>query len=89
MPHLFFTAHLRDVAPQGGFECSGDTVGAALEEVFACHPRLRGYILDDQGRIRRHVTVFVDGEMIDRSAALGVGVAGSAEVYVLQALSGG
>jgi len=89
MPQVHFTAHLREVAPRGGFESAGKTVRDALADVFASHPKLRSYVLDDQGRVRRHVTVFVDGEMMDRSEALDVGLSPTSEVYVLQALSGG
>ena len=34
---------------------------AALDAYFATAPRVRSYILDDQGRLRRHVAIFIDG----------------------------
>src|SRR5439155_11564230 len=42
----------------------GGTVGEALAAVFARSPTLRGYIVDDQGALRRHVVVFVAGEAV-------------------------
>jgi hypothetical protein len=50
---------------------------------------VRSYILDDQGRLRRHVAVFIDGELLLDKKDLGRGVASSSEIYVMQALSGG
>ena len=55
----------------------------------ADYPRLRGYVLDDQGRVRKHIAIFLDGEMQKRSEALGLPVGKDSEVYVFQALSGG
>jgi hypothetical protein len=50
---------------------------------------LRGYLLDDQGGLRRHVTVFIDGLRLRDRRGLGDVVADDSEVYVVQALSGG
>ena len=61
----------------------------ALEEVFAANPRARGYVLDDQGALRKHMQVFVDGEMVRDRTGLSDPVGEASEVYVMQALSGG
>ncbi|MDH1265057.1 MoaD/ThiS family protein [Pseudomonas sp. GD03944] len=66
-----------------------DTVGAAMDQVFALNPRLRSYLLDDQGRVRRHVTIFIDAESIADRQHLSDPLTADAEVYVVQALSGG
>ena len=52
-------------------------------------PLLRSYILDDQGRLRRHVNVFVAGRMVADRRSLSDAVGPEDEIYVLQALSGG
>ena len=62
---------------------------AALDACFAANPLLRGYLLDDQGHVRKHVVVFVDGEKLRDRADLAVPLAPDSEVYILQALSGG
>jgi molybdopterin synthase sulfur carrier subunit len=67
----------------------GGTVRAVLEAVFAASPRLRGYVLDDQGALRRHMMVFVDGQQIADRDRLSDPVRPASEVYVMQALSGG
>lgn len=61
-------------------------VRGALEAVFDRTPRLRTYLIDDAGRLRRHVRLFVDG---DGSAGLDRPVADGAEIYVMQSLTGG
>ena len=60
---------------------------AVLDAVFAKNPRLRGYVLDDQGALRQHMVVFVDGSQRDRASPSPLRAA--SEVYVMQALSGG
>lgn len=89
MARVSFTAHLRKVAPAGTVEAAGDTVGAVLNAVFADNQRLAGYVLDDQGRLRRHVALFVDGDRLANGAALDHAVGPDSEIHVLQALSGG
>lgn len=88
MAKVFFTSHLRSVAPDGAVEASGDTVAAALKDVFARHPGVRGYVLDDQDRLRVHIAVFVDGVHVRREI-LDHPLKSDSELYIMQALSGG
>ena len=46
-------------------------------------------MLDEHGALRFHMAVFVDGVPIEDRRSLGDPVAGDAEIYVMQALSGG
>jgi hypothetical protein len=89
MPRVTFTPNLRRHLECPATTVPGRTVREALEAVFRDNPRLRGYLLDDQGRLRRHVALFVDGEMIGDRVGLSDPVLESAELYVTQALSGG
>jgi hypothetical protein len=89
MPSVQFTSHLRKVAPTGTMTVEGDTLRLALDAVFAAHPRVKSYILDDQGRLRKHVVIFVDGARVSGGSDLMLPVSPSAQIYVLQALSGG
>ena len=70
-------------------EAAGETLIAALDVVFARHPKLRGYVLDEHAAVRHHVAVFVDGTAIADKKNLDVPVSRSTEIYILQALSGG
>ena len=65
------------------------TVAAAFEEIFAEHPKLRSYLLDDQGAVRKHVAIFLDGETISDRAKLSDPLPADGEIFVTQALSGG
>ena len=89
VPSVSFTANLRRHLEVPPVEVSGGTVRDALEATFARNPRLRGYLLDDQGRLRRHVMVFVDGEAVSDRDGLSDPVGAAAELFVMQALSGG
>lgn len=89
MARIAFTRHLRHVAPCEPTAYDGATLAAVLDAVARDYPRLKGYILDDQGRIRQHVAVYVDGVLRPREEALSLPLSDSSEVYVFQALSGG
>ncbi len=84
---------LRDAAAAQSGEATIDVAGAslgdALESAFAQYPRMRGYVVDDQGAVRHHVAVFVDGVAIADKVRLQVPLRQSTEIYIMQALSGG
>lgn len=71
------------------FEVAGATVGEALDAVFARHPSLRGYVLDELGRLRHHVAIFVDGAAVPRRGLLSRPLSANSSVHLMQALSGG
>lgn len=66
-----------------------DRLDAALEQLFAAHPGLRGYVLDERGAIRHHVAIFVDGDAVRDKQRPRQSLQASSEIYVMQALSGG
>ena len=79
-------APLKDLA--GGdreVAVEGASVGEILRELERRHPRIEGWVLDEHGRVRRHVNVFVNGERVRQDAA----VASDATVHVLPSISGG
>ena len=67
----------------------GGTVQEALDRVFAENPLLRSYLLDDQGRLRQHVNVFVNEYAVLDRNRLSDPITPSDDLYVIQALSGG
>jgi sulfur-carrier protein len=89
MAHIFFAASIQRHIATPEREVDARTVGAALEAVFAVQPRLRGYILDDQGSLRQHLVVFVDGLRVHDRQHLSDALGEESRVYVVQALSGG
>ncbi|QLC73602.1 MoaD/ThiS family protein [Pseudomonas sp. LPB0260] len=89
MAHVSFTRNLHRHLDVAACEAAGATVGEVLGEVFAGNPRLRSYLLDDQGRLRQHVAIFVDGSQVRDRRGLSDRVASGSEIFVVQALSGG
>jgi molybdopterin converting factor small subunit len=63
----------------------GESVAALLHELEREHPATSGWILDERGAVRRHINVFVNGEL----GELETSVAPDDKVDVLPALSGG
>jgi sulfur carrier protein ThiS len=89
MPTVAFTPNLTRHLDCPSVEVPSGTVGDALQKVFDENPRLRSYIVDEQGRLRQHVAVFVAGELIRDRVHLSDPVEAGQDVFVMQALSGG
>jgi sulfur-carrier protein len=89
MARVAFTANLQRHLDAPVQSASGDCVRAVLDQVFAAHPRLRSYILDDQGRVRRHVSVYINADHITDRDRLTDPVNDHDEIFIFQALSGG
>jgi hypothetical protein len=89
MARVAFTTNLQRHLECPVQQVPGGTVRTALDAVFAGNPRLRSYILDDQGRLRRHVHVYVNETRIADSVHLGDPVGDDDEIFVFQALTGG
>lgn len=89
MPTIRFTSNLARHRPVPDLAAEGDTLREALDAALRDDPILRSYVLDDQGRVRKHVNIFVDGEMIEDRIRLSDRLMPGSEIYVLQALSGG
>jgi hypothetical protein len=89
MAHVTFTQSLQRHLDAPPSDVDGRTVREALEQVFGRIPHLRGYVVDDQGRLRKHVVIFVDGQLIEDRDRLSDEVGPQSELLVMQALSGG
>jgi molybdopterin synthase sulfur carrier subunit len=89
MPTVSFTSALLRFLPAAPAEVEGATVADALAAVFVSRPALRGYVLDDQGALRRHVAIYVNGAPVKDRIWLTDAVRARDEIYVFQALSGG
>jgi molybdopterin synthase sulfur carrier subunit len=89
MAKVFFTANIQRHVACPETEAAGRTVREVLEGVFAANPQARGYVLDDQAALRKHMTIFVDGRTIRDRVDLSDAVAETSNIHVFQALSGG
>jgi molybdopterin synthase sulfur carrier subunit len=89
MARIAFTPNLRRHLDCPAVEAPAATVRDALEHALAANPRLRGYLLDEHSRLRKHVAVFVNDRPVADRLALSDALAPDDEVFVFQALSGG
>jgi len=89
MATITFTSQLERYLDAPSQEVQETTLGAALELVMQANQRLRGYVFNDQGQVRKHVALFVDGLLITGPETLNHPLGAKSEVHVMQALSGG
>jgi sulfur-carrier protein len=89
VPTVQLTSALRRFLRVPETEVCGGTVGEALAALFAEHPTLRGYLLDDQGGLRRHVNIYINGALIRDRGRLSDAVGPADAIFVVQALTGG
>ncbi|MGH8913354.1 MAG: MoaD/ThiS family protein [Acidimicrobiia bacterium] len=66
-------------------QAEGGSLAEVLNSLFRAEPTLRHHLLDETGRIRPHVLIFVDAARADLDTPVGTG----SEVQILQAVSGG
>ena len=89
MVQVVFTPNLQRHVECPPVQVTGGTVAEALECVFSENPTLRGYVLDDQGALRKNMVIFIDGRAMKDRRTLGDSLGEDAEVFVMQALTGG
>ncbi len=89
MPKVAFTQNIQRHVECPEMTAPGTTVREVLSHAFAANPRARSYVLDDQGALRRHMAIFVDGALIRDRAKLSDPVKPDSSIHVFQALSGG
>jgi molybdopterin synthase sulfur carrier subunit len=89
MPKVSFTPNIQRHVLCPDTEAAGASVREVLDNVFADNPLARSYVLDDQAGLRKHMTVFVDGETIHDRVKLSDKVRPDSIIRVFQALSGG
>jgi sulfur-carrier protein len=63
----------------------GASVGELLAAIEHAHPAAKGWILDESGTLRRHINVFVNGELGGQDTRVGA----EDRIDVLPAISGG
>jgi molybdopterin converting factor small subunit len=79
-PLRSYTAGEADVTAEG------TTLDEVLRDLDARYPGIRFRMVDEQGRLRQHMNIFVGQE---RCRDLSMGLDGVSEVVLMQALSGG
>ena len=70
-------------------EVPAEDVNSVVQSIDLTYPGIKNYLLDDQGSLRKHVNIFVDGSLITDRKTLQDKLTDQSEVYIMQALSGG
>jgi sulfur-carrier protein len=75
-------------------DCPDETIDAAtlreaFDHYFNRYPAVRSYVVDEHGTVRKHIAVFVNGQLLTDRRNLDLPLAATDEVHVFQALSGG
>jgi hypothetical protein len=86
---VHFTQNLARHTQCPSAELAADTVAELFEQYFVSWPTVRGYVLDDQGEVRHHVKVLVDGRNLRDRRKLTDSISNDSQIYVFQSLSGG
>lgn len=90
MPTVKFTYALsRFFSGLKDTRATSSTLKDVLKEIENSYPGIRSYILDEQGSLRRHVNIFIDGTLINDRTSLTDRFSENSEIYIIQALSGG
>lgn len=90
MATVHFTRHLKRFFPSlAPLDVEACTVAEAVARVDERFPGLADYVVDERGRLRKHVNIFVDGELIADRDGLADAVGARSELHIMQALSGG
>lgn len=89
MARVVFTPNIQRHVACPEAEAPGASVREVLDGVFAKNTRAASYVLDDQGALRKHMAIFIDGRLIKDRTRLSDPVGGTSTIYVFQALSGG
>ncbi|MFK7771502.1 MAG: MoaD/ThiS family protein [Saprospiraceae bacterium] len=90
MAVIKFTYALKRFYPDlNDLEVEGENVNEVLEKIDIKYSGLKSYLVDDSGALRKHVNIFVDGELILDREKMTDALNHTSEVYIMQALSGG
>lgn len=71
---------------QAEVEATGDTLDALLRDLDRRHPGIRFRMVDEQGNLRKHMKIFLNGE---GERDLSTPISETDDVVIMQALSGG
>ena len=86
MPKVILTGSIcQHVGGRSAVEVGGETAAAVIKALEASYPGLRGWVVDEQGALRRHVKLFLGGAAVSLDAPVGA----KDELHIVAAISGG
>jgi sulfur-carrier protein len=84
-----FAAHLQSHVPCPDQEVEPGALDECLRVAFLLAPAMKDYVLDNQGHIRKHVAIFINGKLHRERDQLDRLCMAGDRIDVIQALSGG
>jgi len=90
MPQVSFTSALKRFFPDlNEVEVEAGNIVELLDQLEKYHPGLKDYLVDERGRLRKHVNIYIGEELVEDREGLSDRVKASDQVLIFQALSGG
>jgi len=90
MPKVNFTYALKRFYPDlASMEVEAQNVAEVLDKLNKRHPGIKDYLVDEQGRLRQHVNIFIGDKLVRDKRKLTDLVTAKDQVFIMQALSGG
>jgi sulfur-carrier protein len=65
------------------------TLGEAIDKLESAHPGIRTRVLDDDGKLRRFVNVYVDDDDVRFASGLDTPTPDGASISIIPAVAGG
>ena len=90
MAKVKFTSALKSFFPSlTDLDLEGATIRDVLHQIEGRFPGMSNYLTDETGSLRKHVNIFLQGDLIKDREQLTDPVRKSDELLIFQALSGG
>lgn len=87
---LYLPAVLRpSAADQGTVPVKAATVGGALDELSRSWPQLERRLRDEQGRVRRHIRIYLEDQDIAALEGLATRLPEGTHIHIIPMVSGG
>jgi molybdopterin converting factor small subunit len=89
MVQVVLTANLQKYYPKSRFEVQAGSLREVLSSMDVVRPLFSDYILENHNTVRKHVNIFVNGELLKDKSDIDSKLAPGARIHIMQALSGG
>ncbi len=88
MVKVVLTANLQKYYPEREFQIEARSVREVLEKMDQTRPLFSRYVLEDDATVRRHVNLFLNGQLLPKDQVR-TAVKNGDILHIMQALSGG
>jgi len=89
MVKITFTENLARHVKLTTLELQDGTIAEVIEQLFGQYPMLKPYIFDEQNKLRKHVMLAIDKQLLQGDLSSHLKMTGFKRLHIMQALSGG